>query len=128
MLELDPRTLWIQIPESSHPPINQLTRTELLLPWGFPGHSAIKNLPAKAGDVGSIPGLGIFPGGHIQGNGNPFQNSCLRNPMDGGAWWAAVHGVEKNRIRLSDQTITNDCFPTWATIVIGHISAFISDL
>ena len=60
--------------------------------------SAVKNLPAKAGDVGSIPGLGISPGGHIQGNGNPFQNSCLRNPMDRGAWLAAVHEVSKNWI------------------------------
>ena len=34
-------------------------------------------------------------------NGNPLQYSCLENPMDGGAWWAAVHGVAKNQIRLS---------------------------
>ena len=44
----------------------------------------------KAGDLGSIPGLGRFPG---EGNGNPLQYSCLENPMDGGAWWATVHGV-----------------------------------
>ena len=39
-----------------------------------------------------------------EGNGNPLQNSCLENPMDGGAWWAAVHGVAKSRTRLSDFT------------------------
>ena len=39
-------------------------------------------------------------------NGNPLQHSCLENPMDGGAWWAAVHGVAKSRTRLSDFTLT----------------------
>ena len=41
-----------------------------------------------------------------EGNGNPLQYSCLENPMDGGAWWAAVHGVVKSRTRLSDFTFT----------------------
>ena len=41
-----------------------------------------------------------------EGNGTPFQYSCLENPMDGGAWRAAVHGVTKSRIRLSDFTFT----------------------
>ena len=39
-------------------------------------------------------------------NGNPLQYSCLENPMDGGAWWAAVHGVAQSRTRLSDFTFT----------------------
>ena len=39
-----------------------------------------------------------------EGNGTPLQYSCLENPMDGGAWWAAVHGVAKSRTRLSDFT------------------------
>ena len=39
-----------------------------------------------------------------EGNGNPLQYSCLENPMDGGAWWAAVHGVAKSRTRLSNFT------------------------
>ena len=50
----------------------------------------VKNPPASAGDAGdtgSIPGSGRSPGG---GNGNPLQDSCLRNPMDRGAWWATV--------------------------------------
>ena len=41
-----------------------------------------------------------------EGNGNPFQYSCLENTMDGGAWWAAVHGVANSRTRLSDFTFT----------------------
>ena len=57
---------------------------------GFPGGSVVKNLPANAGDVGSILGLERSPG---EGNGNPLQYSCLGNPMDRGAWWATVHGV-----------------------------------
>ena len=57
---------------------------------GFPGGSVVKNPPVNAGDMGLIPGSGRYPG---EGNGNPFQYSCLENPMDGGAWWATVHGV-----------------------------------
>ena len=55
----------------------------------------VKNLPASVGDikdVGSIPGSERSPGG---GHGNPFQYSCLENPMDREAWWAAVHRVAK---------------------------------
>ena len=40
------------------------------------------------------------------GDGTPLQYSCLENPMDGGAWWAAVHGVGRSRTRLSDFTFT----------------------
>ena len=55
----------------------------------------VKNTPAKVGDIreaGSIPGPGRSAGG---GHGNPLQYSCLENPMDGGAWWAAVQGITK---------------------------------
>ena len=41
-----------------------------------------------------------------EGNGNPLQYSCLENPMDGGAWWAAVHGIVKSQAWLSDFTFT----------------------
>ena len=41
-----------------------------------------------------------------EGNGTPLQHSCLENPMDGGAWWATVHGVAKSQTRLSDFTFT----------------------
>ena len=50
----------------------------------------------------------LFQGntGVREGNGTPLQYSCLENPMNGGAWWAAVHGVSKSRTRLSDFTLT----------------------
>ena len=41
-----------------------------------------------------------------EGNGNPLQYSCLENPIDGGAWWAAVHGVARSRTQLRDFTLT----------------------
>ena len=60
---------------------------------GFPGNSVAKNLSAKAGEEGSIPGLGRSP---RERNGNSLQYSCLGNPMDRGAWWATVYGVTKD--------------------------------
>ena len=59
---------------------------------GFSGGSVVKNPPAKAGDTGSIPGLGRSPG---EGNGNPLQYSCLGNLIDRGAWQTIVHRVAK---------------------------------
>ena len=53
----------------------------------------VKNPPANAGDVDSIPGWGRSPGG---GNGNPLQYYCLENPLDRGAWWATVHEVTES--------------------------------
>ena len=58
----------------------------------MPGGSVVKNLPANAGDVSLILGLGRSLGG---GNDNPLQYYCWENPMDRGAWWATVHGVKK---------------------------------
>ena len=52
-----------------------------------------KGSTCNAGNPGSIPGSGRSPG---EGSGNPLQYSCLENPMDGGAWEAAVHGVAKS--------------------------------
>ena len=57
----------------------------------------------NAGDLGLIPGSGRSPG---EGNGNPLQYSCLKNLMDGGDWWATVHGVAKSQTRLRDFTFT----------------------
>ena len=70
---------------------------------GFPGGPSGEELPGNArdiGDEGLIPSLGRSPGG---GNGNPLQYSCPENPMDRGAWQAAVHGVAKSQTRLSDE-------------------------
>ena len=64
----------------------------------FPGGSMVKDLPAYAGDTGLIPGLGRSPG---EGNGNPFQYSCLGNPADRGTWWATVHGVTRVGLNLA---------------------------
>ena len=63
----------------------------------------VKATACDAGDLGLIPGLGRSPG---EGNGTPLQHSGLENSMDGGAWWATVHGVAKSRTRLSDFTFT----------------------
>ena len=79
---------------------------------GFPGGSAIKNPPASAGDVGSFPGLGRFPG---EGNGNPLQYSYLGNPMDRGIWQALwSHGVTRIRHDLAtkQQQQQNVVYPT----------------
>ena len=54
--------------------------------------SLVKNPPANEGDVGSTPRLERSPG---EGNGYPLHYSCLEDPMDKRAWWAIVHGVEK---------------------------------
>ena len=79
----------------------QRLRLELMPELGFPGGSEVKASACNVGDLGSIPGLGRSPG---EGNGNPLQYSCLENSMDGGAWWAIVHGLAKSRTRLSDFT------------------------
>ena len=73
---------------------------------GFPGDSNDKESARNTGDTDSIPGSGRSPG---EGNGYPLQYSCLETPMDGGAWWATVHGVAKSRTRLSDFTHSLTC-------------------
>ena len=74
---------------------------------GFAGGSLVKNLPANAGGMVSIPGSGRSPG---EGNGNPLQYSCLRNPMDRGAWWATVHGVTVRHNLANEHTIFEGFF------------------
>ena len=56
----------------------------------------VKNSPAHAGDIRDL-GREDSPG---EGNGNPPQYSCLENPVDRGAWWAAVHGVAQSQTQL----------------------------
>ena len=72
--------------------------------YDFPGGLDGKASAYNAGDPGSIPGSGRSP---VEGNGNPLQYSCLENPMDGGAWWATVHGVTKSPTQLSDFPFTS---------------------
>ena len=80
----------------------RLCRPLLLLPSIFPGVRVfsndqvalvVKNAPANAGDVGSVPGSGRSLG---EGNGNLLQYSCLENPMGRGDWRATVHRVAKS--------------------------------
>ena len=70
----------------------------VLFQGGFPGDSVVKNTPANAGDVGSIPRLGRSHGG---GQPIPVCFTC-KNPMDKGVWQTIVHEVSKSQTRLSD--------------------------
>ena len=78
---------------------------------GFPGGSEVKASACNAGDLGSTPGSGRSPG---EGNGNPLQCSCLENPMDGGAWWATVHGSQRVGHNWATNTSTHITF--WSII------------
>ena len=69
--------------------------------WLFDANPGINKLGCAV-----LSFLCIFTLSDGEGNGSPLQYSCLENPMDGGAWWAAVHGVAKSRTRLSDFTFT----------------------
>ena len=76
----------------------------------------VKNLPASAGhagDSGSIPGSGRSPEG---GNGSPLQDSCLENPMDRGAWQAAVHRIVHSQTRLQFSSVQ----------VLSHVQVFVA--
>ena len=84
----------------------------------------VKNLPASAGDVrdmGSIPGWGRSP---REGNGNPLQYSCLKNPMDRGAWRAIVHRVTKESDTVQKVLSTGkikSCIINPALIILDHV-------
>ena len=71
---------------------------------GFPGSAVVKNLPADATDLGLIPELGRSLG---VGNVSSLQDFCLKNPIDGEAWWAIIHRVTKSWKWLSDWTHTH---------------------
>ena len=74
----------------------------------------------SSGDAGYIPGSGRCPGG---GNGNPLQYSCLENPMDGGAWWAIIHGVGRN-----EQLSTYSCHAKSIRITTHYLNFFLSHM
>ena len=74
------------------------------------GYSRQQNFPPLI-VIHTVKGFGIVNKAEVddflkEGNGTPLQYSCLENPMDGGAWRAAVHGVAEGRTRLSDFTFT----------------------
>ena len=85
----------------------------LFIYWGFPGGLDGKVSACNAGDLGSIPGWERSPG---EGNGNPFQYSCLKNPMDRG-----VHGVAESQTRMSDFTFTIKIMDPVIEICIGTL-------
>ena len=70
----------------------------VLVKLGFPGGSAVKDPSAKAGDAGSVPGLGRSRG---ESYSNPLQSSCLGNSTDRGAWRAIAHAVTKSQTQAS---------------------------
>ena len=78
---------------------------------GLDGKMSARNV----GDRGSIPRSGRSPG---EGNGNLFQYSCLEDSMDGGAWWATVHGVAKSQTHLSN--LTHYAY-TWISVYKGSL-------
>ena len=75
----------------------------LMFDKNVPDGSDSKESACNMGNLGLIPGWRRSPG---EGNGNPFQYSCLENSMDRGAWQATVRGVTKSWSRLSDYTFT----------------------
>ena len=80
---------------------------------GFPNSSVGKESTdsvGATGDVSSVPGSGRSP---EVGNGNPLQYSCLENPRDRGAWWAAVRRVTKTRTWLNDWAFLHCILPLW---------------
>ena len=85
------------------------------LPWGLSG----KESACNAGDMGSIPGSGRSPG---EGSGNPLQYSCLGNPMDRGAWWAPVHGVDCKELVTKPNCASSSNHLYWCPIAEPHVA------
>ena len=75
---------------------------------GFPSGSEIKNPPANARDMGSIPGSGRYPG---EGNGNLLLYSCQENAMDRRAWWSTVRGVAE--LDTTEKLSSNNRAGSW---------------
>ena len=78
----------------------------------FPGGSEVNASAWNAGDLGAIPGSGRCPG---EGNGNPLQCSCLENPRDGGAWWAAICGVAQSQTQLKWFSSSSSSNSLWSS-------------
>ena len=81
--------------------------------------SEVKASACNAGDLGSIPELGRTLG---EGNGNPLQYSCLENPRDRGAWWAAVYGVAQSQTRLKQLSSSSRAVEVFldGVLVVGN--------
>ena len=74
--------------------------------WDQQAHTAIFKTDNQLGPTIQHRELFLMLRGGLNGHGDPLQYSCLENPMDGGAWYAIVHGVSKSQTRLSDFTFT----------------------
>ena len=87
---------------------------------GNPGGSDGKMSTCNVGDLGSVPGLGRSPGG---GHGNPAQYSCLENPMDRGAWQAAVHRVAQSWTQLKRLSMGSNSrvSQAWRIVVVPEL-------
>ena len=85
---------------------------------GSDGKASVYNV----GDPGSSPGLGRSPG---EGNGNPLQCSCLENPRDGGAWWAAVSGVAQSRTQLKRHSSSGGSNHEWNRLISKTCHSFV---
>ena len=81
-----------------------------------------KESASNAGDWGSVPGLGRFPG---EGNGDTLQYSCLENSMDRGAWQARAHGSQRVEHDWVTNTFTFTFFPQITTLKIWHLPPFV---
>ena len=94
------------------PPLDEIIYTRQGFPGGASGQEpACQCQCRRREDVGLITGSGRVPG---EGNGSPLQYSCLRNPMDRGAWRARVHGVTKSQTQLKRlSTHTSQVPGTW---------------
>ena len=73
--------------------------------WASQVALVVKNLPANAGDPGSLPGWGRSPGG---GYGKPLQYACLENPMDRGAWWGHIQSFRVRKGQTAEATEHTD--------------------
>ena len=126
-----------QLPELAQTHVSRVGDTiQSFHPLLFPSSLAF-NLSSASG---SFPVRELFPSAGqsievsasisvLPRNGNPLQYSCLENPMDGGAWWATLHGVAKSRTRLSDFTFTltyYSLFPCWCVCLQSSCSLFLS--
>ena len=89
------------------------------LPLGFPWWPSGKEYICQAGDMGSIPELGRFPG---KGNGNPLQYSCLGKPMDRGVWWVSQWG--RKRVRHNLTTKQQPSSALYSLPIAFHLSWF----
>ena len=120
---LKPSLVWLLKPHTPH----TQSFTFLLIPsCPFLVAQMVKSPPAIAGDPGSIPRCGRYPG---EGNGNHFQYSCLGNPMDRGACWATVHRITKESDMTEGLTLAVLVFPLHSGVsvtscLLYHLSFF----